>query len=57
MTLAQAKVLSSRVFNFTWEILHRKEHFIIHQMKIFVPLHEWETFIICFTKIKIFKQI
>ena len=38
-------------------------HFIFHQMKIFVPLHEWEniSFIIFFyitcTKIQILKQI
>ena len=38
-----------------------KLHFIFHQMKTFVPLHEWENihylFYITSTKIQILKQI
>ena len=37
-----------------WNVLFKKakpswiEHFIFHRMKIYVPLHKWKTFIICF---------
>ena len=40
-----------------WNVLFNKakpswlEHFIFHRMEIFVPLHEWKTFIICFIKV------
>ena len=42
-------------------LLHSHDDFIFHQMKIFVPLHEWENinylFYITCTKIQILKQI